>query len=61
MAKINDLWDGSMDKRKVRGLVPFCGQDGYRAQVPQLPLDSYKDLTSTLALNLCITFSNSDS
>ncbi len=22
MARINDLWDGSMDKRKVRGLVP---------------------------------------
>ena len=25
MAKINDLWDGSMDKRKVRGPVPCCG------------------------------------
>ena len=25
----------SLDKRKVRGLVPCCGQDGYRAQVPQ--------------------------
>ena len=37
MAKINDLWDGSMDKRKVRGLVLCCGQDGYRAQVPQHP------------------------
>ncbi len=31
MARINDLWDGSMCKRKVRGLVPCCGQDGYRA------------------------------
>ena len=28
MAKINDLWDGSMDKRKVRSLVPCCGQGG---------------------------------
>ncbi len=34
MARINDLWDGSMDKRKVLSLVPFCGQDGDRAQVP---------------------------
>ena len=30
MARINDLWDGSMDKRKVRGLVPCCGQDELR-------------------------------
>ena len=35
MARNNDLWDGSMDKHKVRGLVPCGGQDGYRAQVPQ--------------------------
>ncbi len=35
MAKINDLWDGSMDKRKVRSLVPCCGQDGNLAQEPQ--------------------------
>ncbi len=41
MARINDLWDGSMDKRKVRGLVPCCGEDGYRAQVPQRLIDSY--------------------
>ena len=40
MARINDLWDGSMDKRKVRSLVPCCGQDGNRAQVPQHPIDS---------------------
>ncbi len=40
-ARINDLLDGSMDKRKVRGLVPCCGQDGYRAQVSQRPIDSY--------------------
>ena len=25
--------DESLKKCKVRGLVPFCGQDGYRAQV----------------------------
>ncbi len=31
MASINDLWDGSLDKRKVRGLVPCCGQNGYRS------------------------------
>ncbi len=30
-----------MDKRKVRSLDPCCGQDGYRAQVPQHPIDSY--------------------
>ena len=42
MASINDLWDGSMDKRKVLGLGPCCGQDGYRAQVLQRPIDSYK-------------------
>ncbi len=41
MVKINDLWDGSMDKGKVQGLVPCCGQDGYRAQVSQFPIDSY--------------------
>ena len=41
MAYINDLWDGSIDKRKVRSLVPYCGQDGDRAQVPQHPIDSY--------------------
>ncbi len=42
MARINDLWDGSMDKRKVRSLVPYCGQDGYyRTQVLQHPIDSY--------------------
>ena len=36
MVKINDLWDdGSMDQRKVRGLVPCCGQDGYQTQVLQ--------------------------
>ena len=38
-ARINDLWDGSLDKRKVRVLVPCCGQDGQRAQVLQLPID----------------------
>ena len=32
---------GSLDKRKVRGLVSCCGQDGYRAQVLQHPIVSY--------------------
>ncbi len=41
MVKFNDLWDGFMDKRWVRGLVPCCGQDGYRAKVLQHPIDSY--------------------
>ena len=40
MARINDLWDGSMNKRKERSLVPCCGQNGNRAQVPQHPIDS---------------------
>ncbi len=39
IARINDLWDGYMDKRKVRSLVPCCGQDGNR---PQHPIDSRK-------------------
>ncbi len=38
MAKIYDIWDGSLDKRKVTGLVPCYGQDGYRAQVLQQPI-----------------------
>ena len=42
MAGIYDLLDGSLDKRKVRGLVPCCGEDGYRAQVPQHTIDSYR-------------------
>ena len=41
MAQINDLWDGSMDQRKELGLVSSCGQDGYRFQGPQHPIDSY--------------------
>ena len=39
MAKIYDIWDGSLEKRKVRGLGPCCSQDGYRAQVQQRPID----------------------
>ncbi len=43
------VWIGSMiygmiglwDKYKVRGLVP-C-KDGYRAQVPQHPVDTYRN------------------
>ncbi len=40
LARINDLWDWSMDKHKVRSLVSCCDQDGNRAQVPQQPIDS---------------------
>ncbi len=29
------LWDGSLEKYKVRGVVPCCGQNGHGAQVPQ--------------------------
>ncbi len=35
MAKINDLWWGLWTSAICMGLVPCCGQDGYRAQVPQ--------------------------
>ena len=28
MARINDPWDGSLNKRKVRGLVSCFGHDG---------------------------------
>ncbi len=53
MAKINDLWDGSLDKRKVRGLVPCWGQDGNRAQVQQHSIDSYRYISIlTLAIVL---------
>ncbi len=34
MAKIYDLLDGSLEKRKVRGLIPCFGQDGYQVQEP---------------------------
>ncbi len=47
------LWDWSLDKRKVRDLVPFCGQNGYRAQVPQQPIYSYTHLTSIKYYELC--------
>ncbi len=46
MARINDLWDGSMDKRKVRSQVPCCGLDGNQAQVPQQPIDSFHIISS---------------
>ncbi len=36
----------SMAKIKVRGLVSCCGQDGYRAQVLQLPINTYTHITS---------------
>ena len=55
MVKSNDLWDGYMDQRKVRGLVLFCGQDGFRAQVPQHPIDTY-DYHISNYIEKCIDF-----
>ncbi len=37
IARNNNLRDGSMDNRRVRGLVPCCGQDGCRSQVTPHP------------------------
>ena len=34
------IFSEALDKQKVRGLVPCCGQDGYLAQVSQHPIDS---------------------
>ena len=39
MARINELL--SLNKRKVRGLVPYCDWDGYPGQVLQHPIDLY--------------------
>ncbi len=39
-ARFNDLWDGYFEKRKVRGLIPCCGKDGFWAQVPEHPIDT---------------------
>ncbi len=36
MARIYDLWDGSLDQLKVRGL----DQDSYEAQEPQHHIDT---------------------
>ena len=47
MARISDLWDGSVDQRCM-GLVPCRGRDGYRAQVLQHP----RDITYTVTVEL---------
>ena len=41
---ISDLWDWSWTwtLRKVLGPVPCCGQDDYRVQLPQHPIDTYR-------------------
>ncbi len=41
-----DLWDGSLEMRKVRGLVTCCGQNCNRNQLPQHPKVSYKYITT---------------
>ncbi len=46
MARLYDLWDGALEKHKVRGLDPCCGQDGYRAQVSQHPINSYRYISN---------------
>ncbi len=38
--------DGSKNKGNILGLVHCCNKEGDRAQVPQLPIDSYIHLTS---------------
>ncbi len=42
MPRIYDLRNGSLDRHKVRCLVPCYGQIGYRAQVLQHPIDKYR-------------------
>ncbi len=44
IARIYDLWDGSLNKRnlRTRSLVACCGQDGYRDQVLQHPINTYR-------------------
>ena len=34
-------WMGLWTCARCVGLVPFCGQDVFRAQVPQHPIDTY--------------------
>ncbi len=38
MVRISDLLDAFLDS----GLVPYCGQDGSRTQVPQHHIDPYQ-------------------
>ncbi len=47
MARIYDLWDGSLDKPKVHGLVLCCGQDGYPPKVPQQHIVIYIQINIT--------------
>ncbi len=42
MARIYDLWDGSLDKHKVPGLALYYIQVGHRAQELQHPIDAYR-------------------
>ena len=49
------LWTCAL--RKILGTVPCCGLDGYRAQVPQHPIDSYKyiHIFKIIAIILCFS------
>ncbi len=47
MALINISWGGSLDICKLHGLVPCFGQDGYKTQVPQLPIYTYRYTSHT--------------
>ncbi len=49
---INDLseWVFRKSARCV-GLSPYCGQDGYRAQVLQHPIDTYRYITTNLCMS----------
>ena len=46
------VWLRSMIYGMGGGLVPYCGQDGYRAKVPQPPIDSYKHLINIYILSI---------
>ena len=41
----------------MHGLVPCCGQDGYRAQVPQQPKESYNIYLSIIQYAIPVALS----
>ncbi len=42
LASIYNLLYVSLDNRKVRGLVPYCGQDDFQAQVSKHLMNTYR-------------------